>query len=159
MILWVSSTVSSCNAPSWQHICDGLKPDNDGEGEVIFSKPFGFLEAGIDIENSLRQGLEFGVYVAILPFFPWIQKILVSTTFASLKLLPSNFLIEKSVRALNERKKNPDARYDYVAHWLKAHKEQPDKLTAKDVQAAVSSNVRYLGPLRLDPVRSSPTDA
>ncbi|KAI1871018.1 hypothetical protein JX265_006058 [Neoarthrinium moseri] len=110
-------------------------------GEVMFSKPFGFLEQGSDIEDSLRQGLEFGSYAAILPYFPWLQRILVSPRIASLELLPFNFIVRRSINALNERKSNPDARYDYVAHWLKTHQKHPDRLTAKDVQAAVTTNV------------------
>ncbi|KAK7995942.1 hypothetical protein PG991_015409 [Apiospora marii] len=112
-------------------------------GEVILSKSFGFLEKGSDIENSLQQGLEFGAYVAVLPYFPWLQGLLVSPLFAPfLRLvMPSSYVVDRSIRALEQRKKNPDARYDYVAHWLRTHESHPDRLTAKDVQAAVTSNV------------------
>ncbi|KAK7954238.1 hypothetical protein PG988_014932 [Apiospora saccharicola] len=112
-------------------------------GEVIFSKSFGFLEKGGDIENSLQQGLEFGAYVAVLPYFPWLQGLLVSPLFASFfrLVMPSNYVVDRSIRALEQRKQNPDARFDYVAHWLRTHESHPDKLTAKDVQAAATSNV------------------
>ncbi|KAK8100231.1 hypothetical protein PG999_010605 [Apiospora kogelbergensis] len=111
-------------------------------GEVIFSKSFGFLEKGDDIENSLQQGLEFGAYVAVLPYFPWLQGLLVSPLFASLRLMmPSNYVVDRSIKALEQRKENPDARFDYVAHWLRTHENHPHKLTAKDVQAAATSNV------------------
>ncbi|KAK8003529.1 hypothetical protein PG990_001279 [Apiospora arundinis] len=111
-------------------------------GEVIFSKSFGFLEKGADIEDSLQQGLEFGAYVAVLPYFPWLQGLLVSPFFASLRLMmPSNYVVDRSIKALEQRKKNPDARFDYVAHWLRTHESHPHRLTAKDVQAAVTSNV------------------
>ncbi|KAK8065400.1 hypothetical protein PG997_012147 [Apiospora hydei] len=112
-------------------------------GEVIFSKSFGFLEKGGDIEDSLRQGLDFGAYVAVLPYFPWLQKLLVNPLFASFfqLVMPSNYVVDRSIRALEQRKKNPDARFDYVAHWLRTHEKHPDRLTAKDVQAAATSNV------------------
>lgn len=110
---------------------------------MIFSKPFGFLEKGYDIEDALQHGLDFAAYVAILPYFPWLMKLLVSPLISSLKLMPYNFIVDKSVQALDERRGNPDARYDYVAHWLKAHQKYPEKLTAKHVQAAVTSNIRY----------------
>ncbi|KAK8058252.1 hypothetical protein PG994_008700 [Apiospora phragmitis] len=112
-------------------------------GEVIFSKSFGFLERGGDIEDSLRQGLAFGAYVAVLPYFPRLQGLLVSPLFAPLfrLVMPSSYVVDRSIRALEQRKRDPDARFDYVAHWLRTHEEQPDRLTAKDVQAAATSNV------------------
>lgn len=111
-------------------------------GEVVFSKPFGFLERGSDIEGALKKGLQFAVYFAILCYFPQIIGLLVSPFVSSLKILPYDYIATKAAEAFNERKANPDARYDYVAHWLKAHEAQPDKLSAKDIQAAVTSNVR-----------------
>lgn len=72
------------------------------------------------------------------------MKLLVSPAVASLKLMPYSFIVERSVQGLDARRANPDARYDYVAHWLKAHEKHPDKLTDKHVQAAVTSNVKYV---------------
>lgn len=43
--------------------------------------------------------------------------------------------------AVEDRKRNPDSRYDVVAHWLRVLKEQPDRLTIEDLNANPITNV------------------
>lgn len=59
-----------------------------------------------------------------------------------LGILPTNHLAVTANNALDARKQNENARFDYVAHWLKTHEENPDKLSFRDVQSAVTTNVR-----------------
>ena len=80
--------------------------------------------------------------MAALPYFPWLQRLLVSPAVASLQLLPSTYVVRRALGGLQARAQNPSARWDYVAHWLRTHEKHPDRLTLKDVQAAVTSNVR-----------------
>lgn len=61
---------------------------------------------------------------------------------ASLQLLPSSYVVCRALGGRRARARNPDARWDYVAHWLRTHEKHPGRLTTKDVQAAVTSNVR-----------------
>ncbi|KAH8680550.1 cytochrome P450 [Xylariales sp. PMI_506] len=111
-------------------------------GEVVFSKPFGFLEKGIDIDNCIAQTLQFECYISIAAFAQWLHNLLVANPVVTwLGIMPTNYLAKTSNLALEARKKNQEARFDFVAHWLKAHEKSPDKLSYRDLQSAVMANV------------------
>lgn len=117
----------------------------DAVGEVVFSKPFGFLEKGVDIGDCIAQTLGFECYISIAAFAQWAHNILVGNPLVTwLDILPTNYLVKTSNAALDERKKNEDARFDFVAHWLKSHAQNPDKLSYGDVQSAIMANVGYV---------------
>lgn len=114
----------------------------DVVGEVVFSKPFGFLEKGFDIDNCISQTLGFECYVSIAAFAQWLHNLLVGNPFITwLDIMPTSFLVKTCNAALDARKKNEDARFDFVAHWLKSHAQNPDKLSYRDLQSAVMANV------------------
>ncbi|KAI1879725.1 hypothetical protein JX265_002679 [Neoarthrinium moseri] len=114
----------------------------DVVGEVVFSKPFGFIEQGIDIDDCISQTLKFESYISIAGFAQWLHNLLVANPFITwLDIMPTNYLAKTSDAALHERKKNQDARFDFVAHWLKSHEQNPDKLSYRDLQSAVMANV------------------
>jgi hypothetical protein len=114
----------------------------DVVGEVVFSKPFGFIEKGIDIDDCISQTLTFECYISIAAFSQWLHNLLVGNPLVTwLDIIPTNYLAKTSNAALEERQKNQDARFDFVAHWLRTHKQHPDKLSYRDLQSAVMSNV------------------
>ncbi|KAH9886861.1 cytochrome P450 [Xylariomycetidae sp. FL2044] len=114
----------------------------DTVGEVVFSKPFGFLEQGVDVGNSIAQTLKFEGYISIAAFAQWLHNLLIANPFITwLDIMPTNHLSNTCFTVLEDRKANKDARFDYVAHWLKTHQEHPDKLSYRDVQSAVMANV------------------
>lgn len=117
----------------------------DVVGEVVFSKPFGFLEKGIDIANCISQTLSFECYISIAAFAQWLHNLLVGNPFVTwLDIVPTNYLAKTSNLALDERKKNQDARFDFVAHWLRTHEQNPEKLSYRDLQSAVMANVGFV---------------
>ncbi|ORY69940.1 cytochrome P450 [Pseudomassariella vexata] len=114
----------------------------DVVGELVFSKPFGFLDQGIDIDNSISQAIGLECYVSIAGYFQWLHNILVANPFLTwLDIMPTNYLSTTSNKALEARRANQDARFDFVAHWLKAHEQNPDRLTYRDVGSACMANV------------------
>ncbi|CAJ2509204.1 Uu.00g142300.m01.CDS01 [Anthostomella pinea] len=114
----------------------------DVVGEVVFSRPFGFLEQGVDIGDSISQTMKFEGYISVAAFAQWLHNSLVANPFITwLDIMPTNYLSKTSNKALEEHKANQDARFDYVAHWLKTHEEHPERLSYRDVQAAVMANV------------------
>ncbi|KAK8007096.1 hypothetical protein PG989_001086 [Apiospora arundinis] len=112
-------------------------------GEVVFSSPFGFVEKGIDIDDSIAQTLGFECYISIAAFAQWLRdfSMVANPIITCLGILPTNYLAVTSNKALDARKQNQDARFDFVAHWLKTHEQNPDKLSYRDVQSAVMANV------------------
>jgi hypothetical protein len=38
-------------------------------GEVVFSKPFGFLEQGKDIGNAIQNSLALSAYISVAGYF------------------------------------------------------------------------------------------
>ncbi|KAK6219177.1 hypothetical protein LQW54_002426 [Pestalotiopsis sp. IQ-011] len=114
----------------------------DVVGEAVFSKPFGFLEQGIDIDDCISQTLKFESYISIAAFAQWLHNLLVANPLVTwLDIMPTNYLAKTSGAALEARRSNQDARFDFVAHWFRAHEQSPDKLSYRDLQSAVMANV------------------
>lgn len=91
----------------------------DVVGEVIFSKSFGFLLEGSDVGGAIATSLQHNVYAAIGGYMRWLH-VLVAIPFVTwLNVLPFGHIIDTAMTAIREREKNPDARFDAVAHWLR----------------------------------------
>lgn len=108
-------------------------------GEVLFSKSFGYLAAGKDIGGSIATtGQLVGIH-ALVSHFRSIQ-ILALNPWTS-KLMPWGHLFGTAANALEERRKNPDARFDIIAHWLRTASKHPDLLTDRQLLANTVANV------------------
>lgn len=110
-------------------------------GEVLFSRPFGFIEKGEDIDGTLHVGQPINAYAAVAGFVGKLHHIIANPITSDLGLLPTGFLFKTAMNAVEERKKNPDSRYDMVAHWLRTMKEHPNRLTNQDLHANLITNV------------------
>lgn len=108
-------------------------------GEVLFSKPFGYLAAGRDIGGSIRMTSQLVGIHALVSHFRTIQ--LTALNPVTAKLLPWGHLFNTASAALDERRRNPDARFDIVAHWLRTAAARPDRLTDRDILANTTANV------------------
>ena len=113
----------------------------DVVGEVLFSRPFGFIEKGKDIDNAIANNLALEVIGTPISQFPWAQKLLGNPLVTYLNLSPGSMLMETAVAALRERQKNPDARFDMAAHWLRYLEQHPDRTTYRNVEAQTTTNV------------------
>jgi cytochrome P450 len=49
--------------------------------------------------------------------------------------MPYGLLYDMTFSTIDERRKNPDARYDLIAHWFKAHEEHPERLSMRNIEA------------------------
>ncbi|KAK4207723.1 benzoate 4-monooxygenase cytochrome P450 [Rhypophila decipiens] len=94
---------------------------SDVIGEVIFSKPMGFLEAGKDIDNTIANSHAQAAYVSIAGFFRWVHVALLSNRFVTwLGIAPWGHLINTAMSAIKERMDRPDVeRVDALGHWLR----------------------------------------
>lgn len=110
-------------------------------GEVLFSRPFGFIEKGQDIDGTLHVGQPINAYAAVAGYVGKLHHILANPITSDLGLLPTGFLFKTAMSAVEERKKNPDSRYDIVAHWLRTMREHPDRLSVHDLHANLITNV------------------
>lgn len=113
----------------------------DVVGEVLFSKAFGFLDAGADLENTVENNLMLEKVAAPVSQFRWMQLLLGNPFVTMLGLSPSSMVFRIALENLKERKKNPDARFDVVAHWLRYLEQHPDRTTYRNVEAQTTTNI------------------
>ncbi|KAF7535376.1 hypothetical protein G7054_g5423 [Neopestalotiopsis clavispora] len=108
----------------------------DNAGEVIFSQSFGYIKEGKDIRGSIANNLVLNPFVAAAGFFIWAYVLLVANPVITWTgLMPMGHLFDTANAAMKKRKENPDARFDIAAHWFKAQRENPDRLSDRDIQA------------------------
>lgn len=111
-------------------------------GEVLFSRPFGFLDKGADIDGTLHVGQPINAYAAVAGYVGKLHRVLANPVTTSLGLLPTGFLFRTAMAAVRERRRNsPDSRYDVVAHWLRAREAHPERLSLGDLHANLITNV------------------
>lgn len=110
-------------------------------GEVIFSKSFGFLREGRDIGGAIANSLAQNIYVAVGGYMQWFHLLLSNPLVTWLDILPFGHIIDTAVGAINEREKNPDARFDAVAHWFRYLAQNPERMHAREVQSAATNAV------------------
>lgn len=114
----------------------------DNTGEVIFSQPFGLIKEGRDIGNAIKNNLTLNPLVAAAGFFIWAYVALVANPVITWTgLLPMGHLFDTTAAAMKKRKENPDARFDIAAHWFKTQRDNPDKLSNRDIEAAATMGV------------------
>ncbi|KAK4446506.1 cytochrome P450 [Podospora aff. communis PSN243] len=115
---------------------------SDVIGETIFSKQFGFLREGYDIDNTIANAHPQAAYVSIAGFFRWLHVALLSNRFITyLGVTPWGHLIDTAMAAIRERKANPDARFDALAHWMRMLREHPDRMEEHEIHSAAFNAV------------------
>ena len=111
-------------------------------GEVLFSAPFGFLESGMDIGGSIANSRVLTFYITLAGFFQRIHRATLGNPLVSdLKLMPTQHIFDTSLRAIETRLKNPDARKDMLAIWMKQLAENPDKMEERELFGCVNMTV------------------
>ncbi|ORY62979.1 cytochrome P450 [Pseudomassariella vexata] len=117
----------------------------DITGEVVFSKPFGFMDAGEDVNNSIFMNMGMEMYIAIFGYMQILHTVFSNPFVTWLKILPMGHLFDTTMSALNERQKNPDAHEDLVAHWFrgldKAKKDKSKIFDLRCLQSFATANV------------------
>lgn len=114
----------------------------DVVGEVLFSKQFGFLQEDRDVGHSIRNGPYLSVALSVAGYVRWLLVAFFGNPIVTwLGVLPMGHIFNTVVRALDARVKNPDSRYDVLAHWFRAVEKSPDRVTIRNIYAATTSAV------------------
>ncbi|RKU39859.1 hypothetical protein DL546_000216 [Coniochaeta pulveracea] len=113
----------------------------DVVGEVLFSKQFGFLQQGVDIGNAISNSLALNAYAAIGGFLQPLNLIVANPLVTWLGIMPMGHLFNTTKKAINDREKNQEARFDIVAHWFKNLAQHPDRMKLRDIHAQATTNV------------------
>lgn len=111
----------------------------DITGQLLFSKPFGFLAEGRDIDDTLRRSHDIVGIGTAAGYFPWLNKLVANPFVTWTGVLPFKLIFVTAINAIAEREKNPDAGYDILTHWFDALKQ--GKVTLRDVQAQTTLGV------------------
>jgi cytochrome P450 len=111
-------------------------------GEVVFSQRFGFLEAGKDLGGSIANSRLLVPYVTMAGFFKRFHRLTVGNPLLTdWNLMPTQHILDTTLRALDARKKNPDVREDILSLWLRQHERYPEKLSEKELHGCVNMTV------------------
>ncbi|KAH9906240.1 cytochrome P450 [Xylariomycetidae sp. FL2044] len=114
----------------------------DVVGEVMFSRPFGYIEQGVDIAGSIASSVTLNMMVAWGGWYRWLFDLFLTNPLVTwLDVMPMGHLAKIAQGALRARRDSPDVRFDVVEHWLRNHREHPDQISFRDIQAVTATNV------------------
>ncbi|KAK4233361.1 hypothetical protein C8A03DRAFT_19556 [Achaetomium macrosporum] len=113
-------------------------------GEITFSKPFGFMDAGSD-DGSFKQienALISGAWVGQIPSFYWLHDFLSPVIGKWLGISArTSTLGAKVVREVAARRERGSDRPDILGQLLKVHHEKPQQFDESDLVSMATSNV------------------
>lgn len=111
-------------------------------GEVVFSQKFGFLEAGKDLGGSIANSRLLVPYVTMAGFFRTVHQLTVGNPLITdWNLMPTQHILDTTLRAIEARKKNPDVREDVLSLWLRQHERHPETFSEKELHGCVNMTV------------------
>ncbi len=111
----------------------------DVTGELLFSKPFGFISKGYDIDKTLSRSHKIMGIGSVGGYYSWLNRLLANPFVTWTGILPFKLIYTTALDAIAEREKNQDAQFDILAHWLRA--QQEGKVTLRDIQAQTTLGV------------------
>ena len=111
----------------------------DVTGQLLFSKPFGFISKGYDIEDTLSRSHGIIGIGTVAGFFPWLNKLVANPFVTWTGVLPFRLIFVTAMNAIAERERNPDVQFDILTHWFKALHE--GKVTLRNIQAQTTLGV------------------
>jgi cytochrome P450 len=111
-------------------------------GRVTFSKPFGLLEEGRDIGNSIVIGEYLERYLGIMGHFPWLNSLVMDNPIMLwLGVQPWNHLINLTLQTIKDRTSDSKAKDDMIDHWISTYRRHPERMEEKEIQDAVTNNL------------------
>ena len=124
-----------CDLGEWLHFFAF-----DVLGEVAFSKDFGFLEAGVDVDHAIRTIDQSQTYNGIVGQIPgWDHVLRRNPLWKFIPFLSTkNALVTRTALAQLAKRRDPDNKTQYrdlLNSLIEAHNQNPDKLGDGDVFA------------------------
>lgn len=121
---------------------------NDVTGEVLFSRPYGFLKHGYDIGNAIANNVRLGLFAAVAGHH-WLVLMIHATFLANpvttwLGVIPTSHILKVTMNSLRERESRETKggnRFDLLEYWLKTLCERPDRLDLNTVQGQTIGTV------------------
>lgn len=111
----------------------------DITGQLLFSKPFGFISKGYDIEQTLSRSHGIVGIGTVAGYFPWLNKLVANPFVTWTGILPFRLIFVTAMNAIAERERNPDVQYDILTHWFKAL--QQGKVSLCNIQAQTTLGI------------------
>jgi cytochrome P450 len=111
-------------------------------GEITFSKRFGFLDEARDVGNVIKNTFYLGFYVTLMAYMQWLHSLLFGNPILRwLDIQPNEHAYVTCVNSIAERKTRQETHVDMMEYWLRAQEKDPERMTDKDVFAAVMGNL------------------
>jgi cytochrome P450 len=111
-------------------------------GEMIFSRPFGFLESGADIGGAIATVRFLTSYVAVAGFFITLHRWTLGNPFLpKLGWLPAQHIFDTIDSAIHQRRSNPEVRFDMLEHWKRVVADHPERMAEKDLHSSAIMTV------------------
>ncbi|KAK1749496.1 Pisatin demethylase [Echria macrotheca] len=103
----------------------------DLSGALIFSRPFGYLAAGRDFDNTIRLSSQVGDYFAMVSPVPWLDFLLDKNPVVKIGTAPFISLATLVVNNIMSRAQGKDTNFspsqpDYLQYFLDAKQQNPD---------------------------------
>ncbi|KAK2603379.1 hypothetical protein N8I77_009843 [Diaporthe amygdali] len=143
---WMSKYADSGEPMHLDRFCTFTS--NDVTSEVLFSRPYGFLEKGYDIGNAIANNVRLGRFAAVAGHH-WIMLMIHAILLANpittwLGVLPTGHILEVTMNSLRERENRETKggnRFDLLEYWLKTLRDHPDRLDLNTVQGQTIGTV------------------
>lgn len=111
-------------------------------GEASFSKRFGFLDAGKDLDDTVANNVFLRLYISILGHFPWAHDYLLANPLIEyFNLTPSMHVFDTCMASIAARAKNGDVRNDMLEQWRDQLKKHPERMEEKEILANMVGNL------------------
>ena len=136
LLNWLDAYAESRKPMHFDQYCSYVALDI--AGEAMFSQPFGFISEGRDIGNHIKKSCALNRYAAVAGYFWWLHVLLVANPIMTwLGFWIKGHVLATLIAGLRNRRANPDARFDVIAHWLKVHEHNHHVLSFRDIEAQV----------------------
>ena len=111
-------------------------------GEVTFSKRFGFLDQGGDVDNAIKNTWMLALYVTLAGYAQWLHALLLGNPILRwVNFEPNEHTYKICVASVNERMANTEARVDMMEHWMRTREKHPDRMGEKEAFCAAAANL------------------
>ena len=111
-------------------------------GEVTFSKRFGFLDKGGDVDNAIKNSWMLALYVTVAGYTQWLHALLLGNPILRwINFEPNVHTYKICVATVNERMTNTEARADMMEHWMRTREMHPDRMGEKEAFCAAAANL------------------